>query len=370
MHDFWNQLILSNPLKKYLGVAITVLLALLLKRFISRQVAGLMFRLIRRASSKVERTTFINLIATPISTFLFVFISFAALEKLHFPEEFDFDIYEVSSKSIIHALAITLLICGLIWLLLRIIDFIAMIMAGKASEAGDLRDNQLIVFFRDFLKAVVVIIGALMVLGYAFHFEISKLTTGLGIAGAAIALAAKESVENLIASFIIFFDKPFTAGDTIKVQGFTGSIEKIGLRSTRIRTDQKTYVTVPNKQMVDSIVDNLTLRTQRKAEIRLQVGLNASAATLARLTEGIAGILNKPVIESPTVFLGDITPTAFLINADFFSSALSLNEFNALRQQVNLEILELMSALQVEIAGATTDIRLTGQTQVPEEKKQ
>ena len=187
---------------------------------------------------------------------------------------------------------------------------------------------------------------------------------------AAIALAAKESVENLIASFIIFFDKPFTAGDTIKIQGFTGSIEKIGLRSTRIRTDQKTYVTVPNKQMVDSIVDNLTLRTQRKAEIRLQVGLNASAATLARLTEGIAGILNKPVIESPTVFLGDITPTAFLINADFFSSALSLNEFNALRQQVNLEILELMSALQVEIAGATTDIRLTGQPQVPGEKKQ
>ncbi len=61
------------------------------------------------------------------------------------------------------------------------------------------------------------------------------------------------------------------AGDVVKVNMISGAVERIGLRSTRIRTDLKTYVTVPNKQMVDSIVDNLTLRTYRKAEIRLQI---------------------------------------------------------------------------------------------------
>ena len=59
-------------------------------------------------------------------------------------------------------------------------------------------------------------------------------------------------------------------GDTVKVNNISGIVERIGLRSTRIRTDLKTYVTVPNKQMVDSIVDNQTLRTYRKAELRLQ----------------------------------------------------------------------------------------------------
>ena len=54
--------------------------------------------------------------------------------------------------------------------------------------------------------------------------------------GAALALAAKESIENLIASFIIFFDKPFFTGDTLKVNNVSGTVEKIGLRSTRIRT--------------------------------------------------------------------------------------------------------------------------------------
>ncbi len=77
-------------------------------------------------------------------------------------------------------------------------------------------------------------------------------------------MATRESLENLIASFIIFFDKPFMVGDLVKVQSITGTVEKIGLRSTRIRTDQKTYVTMPNKQMVDSIMDNLSLRAPRR----------------------------------------------------------------------------------------------------------
>jgi|SRR5580704_12360796 MscS family membrane protein len=360
MYDFWNQIILSNPLRKYIAVGITILLALLLKRLLSRYIAGLLFRLVRRFSAGMDRENFIKLIATPISTFIFVFVSFAALEKLHFPEIFDFDIYEISSREIFHAISIAVIIAGLIWLSMRVIDFISLLMAQKANAAGDLRDNQLILFFRDFLKAITAIFGLLMILGFAFHVEVGKLTTGLGIAGAALALAAKESVENLIASFIIFFDKPFTAGDIVKVQGFTGTIEKIGLRSTRIRTDQKTFVTVPNKQMVDSIVDNLSLRTQRKAEIRLQIGLSATAEIIHSFTGGIQRILEKDRVLNPTVFLNDISPNAFLINIDYFTTTISLDSFNELKQKVNLEILELMARLKIEMAGAATDIRVAG----------
>ena len=271
------------------------MLALIFKAFsITISIAGLLFRLVKRVSSGIDKTSFVNLVAAPISIFLFVFISFAAIDKLHFPKEIDFDILEVPrAKAIVHNIAIAIIIIGFIWLLLRIIDFIALILARKANETGDLRDNQLIVFFRDFLKVIIAIIGILMVLALAFNVEVTKLTAGLGLAGAALALAAKESVENLIASFIIFFDKPFTAGDVVKVQGITGNIEKIGLRSTRIRTDVKTYVTVPNKQMVDSIVDNLTLRTQRKAEIRLQLGLSVAPDVMTQFVDGVENNFEK-----------------------------------------------------------------------------
>ena len=358
MNDFWNQVILSNPLRKYLFVAIAIIIGLLFKRIISRFIAGLLYRIANKIGSGIDKDAFVKLLIGPIETFLLIFITVGSIEKLHFPNEFEFEIYEVSSKTIIHAIAKTILICVFIWLLLRTIDFVALLLKQKTHAAGDMKDHQLIVFFRDFFKVVIGIIGILMVLGIAFGVEVSKSWTGLGIAGAALALSTKESIENLIASFIIFFDKPFTAGDIVKVNGITGTVEKVGLRSTRIRTDQKTYVTVPNKQMVDSIVDNLTLRTQRKAEIRLQIGLSATSDKVNQFVDEIDKILNRDIIENPSVFLNDIAGNAFLINIDYFTPPITLTEFNQIKQDVNLEILKLMEQLDIEIAGASTDVNI------------
>jgi len=156
-------------------------------------------------------------------------------------------------------------------LLIRAIDFAAILLEQRAGQSPDQSDNQLIVFFKDFFKVLIIIISLLVIIRFAFGWNIGSLLTGLSIVGAAIALALKESLENLIASFIIFFDKPFATGDLVKVNAITGTVEKIGLRSTRIRTEQKTFVTVPNKQMVDSVLDNFSLRTQRRAELKLEL---------------------------------------------------------------------------------------------------
>lgn len=360
MHDFWNQVILSNPLKRYIAVAATILFVILLKRFISRLIARLIFRVVRRLGSGLDRSAFIDLVVAPIGNFLVVAVSVSSLEKLHFPEAVDFDIYEVQAKTIVHAMAIIIVIISFIWLLLRLVDFVALILKQKSRANGGARNMQMIIFIRDFLKAILGIIGFLMILDSAFKVDVSKILASLGLAGAALALAAKESIENLIASFVIFFDKPFTAGDVLKVNNISGTVEKIGLRSTRIRTDQKTYVTVPNKQMVDSIVDNLSLRTQRKGELRLELSLSTSSALLGKLVEGIKVILKKDNVENSTAFLNDITGTAFLINVDYFTSPITQDEFNAIKQRINLDTLQLLESLKIEIAGSSTDIRLAG----------
>jgi MscS family membrane protein len=300
----------------------------------------------------------VKLLIAPLETFLLVFITVISFEKLHFPDQFQFEIYEVSSKNIVQSIAKIILISVFIWLIMRTIDFIGLLLNQRIHATGDMKDHQLVVFFRDFFKVIILIIGIFMVLGIGFGFEVSKFWASLGIAGAALALSARESIENLIASFIIFFDKPFTVGDVLKVQSITGTVEKIGLRSTRIRTDLKTYVTVPNKQMVDSIVDNQTLRTQRKAEIRLQIGLSASPEVLQQFIQGVEKILNSEVLENPTVFLNDIAGNAFLVNVDFFTPPIALTEFNQIKQDVNLEILKLMKQCGLEIAGASTDVNI------------
>jgi MscS family membrane protein len=241
------------------------------------------------------------------------------------------------------------------------IDFVSFILERKANLTPDQTDNQLVVFFRDFFKVIIFIIGILMVLKFAFGFNIGNMLTGLSIIGAAVALALRESLENLIASFIIFFDRPFTVGDLVKVNNITGNVEKIGLRSTRIRTDQKTFVTVPNKQMVDSILDNLSLRTQLKGELRLQVALSTSSADLELLINGIKKILQHKEIETATAIMNDISATGFLINADYFTGPLTHLEFIAVKEEINLKVLKLMEELKIEIAGASTDIRIAGQ---------
>jgi len=78
--------------------------------------------------------------------------------------------------------------------------------------------------------------------------------------------------------------------------------------------------------------------------------------------DGIKAILKKDVIVSPTVFLNDIAPNAFLINVDYFTSPIPLDDFNNLKQQVNIEIMRLMEQLKIEIAGASTDVHVITKT--------
>ena len=79
----------------------------------------------------------------------------------------------------------------------------------------------------------------------------------MGVGGIAVAMASKESLENLFGSFTIFLDQPFTVGDIVTIGAITGVVEKVGFRSTRIRTFDKSLVTVPNKKMIDLELDNL-----------------------------------------------------------------------------------------------------------------
>jgi MscS family membrane protein len=358
MHSFWNTIVLSNPLRSYIIVATTILFIVALKRVISRLIARLIFRLIRRMGAGLDQSAFLNLVVGPIGTFIVLFVSLTSIEKLHFPAELDFDIYEVKSRVIIQSIAVIILIIAFIWLLLRLVDFIALVLRTKARKDGGHRDNQMIVFIRDFLKAILGIIGGLMILDSAFHVDVDKILASLGLAGAALALAAKESIENLIASFVIFFDKPFKSGDVLKVNNISGTVEKIGLRSTRIRTDQKTFVTVPNKQMVDSIVDNLTLRTQRKGELRLELSLSTTAEQLDTAIVRIKKLLIKDKVENGNAYLNDISGTAFLVNVDYYTSPVPFDEFNAIKQRVNLDVLRLLAELGIDIAGLSTTISL------------
>ncbi len=358
MNDFLEQVWLDNLVKNYLIVAGVILFVILLKRFISRYLAGLMFNVVNKIWKGVDKKSFTNLLIQPLGFFLLILVAIISLHKLNFPTQLNAEVYKYSVKQIVHSFATIVIIISFIWLLLRIIDFIASILEKKANLTPSQSDNQLIVFFRDFFKVVIAIVGAMMVLNYAFDLNVGSLITGLSIVGAGIALALRESLENLIASFIIFFDKPFTVGDLVKVQNVTGTVEKIGLRSTRLRSDHKTWVSVPNKQMVDSVLDNLSMRTQRRGDLKLELGLQTSSAELESVIAGIKKVMDRKEIEESNVLLAEITGNAFIVQSDYYTAPVTIKEFNEIKQDINLQSLKVMEELKIEIAGASTDIRI------------
>ncbi|HEV7783202.1 MAG TPA: mechanosensitive ion channel domain-containing protein [Chitinophagaceae bacterium] len=362
MNDFLEQVWLDNTVKNYFIIAGIILFVVILKRFISRYLAGLLFKIVNKIWKDVDKKSFTNLLIQPLGFFLLILVSIISLHKLNFPVVLNAEVYGYSVKQILHALATIILIGSFIWLLLRIIDFIAIILGKKADLTPDQSDNQLIVFFRDFFKVVIAIVGIMMVLNYAFDLNVGSLITGLSIVGAAIALALRESLENLIASFIIFFDKPFTTGDLVKVQNITGTVEKIGLRSTRIRSENKTLVSVPNKQMVDSVLDNLSLRTQRRGDLKLELDLQTNSAKLVSLLTAVRKIMTRPEIEENTVLLSEITANSFIVNSDYYTAPLTIKEFNIIREVINLQVLKELETSGIELAGSNKEIRIISPT--------
>lgn len=358
MRDILQLEILDNKLETYLYVLGSILVALLVKRFVSKYLANLLFKLFTRAGRIFHKESFLALIVGPLEWFLVVGLVLVAVDKLKLPTVLDFKIHRVSTRDILEAVGNAAFVIVFIRLCIRGVQFFGMILEEKARTSNMQGGNQLVVFFKDFFRVILILLGGLLILRFSFNYNINNLLTGLSLVGAAIALATKESLENLIASFIIFFDKPFTMGDTVKVNGFTGVVEKIGLRSTRIRTDQKTFITVPNKQMVDTILDNITMRSQRKVELRLEIGLSATLEQLEAVVAGIKQIVTAHTeVLSSSIFLSDIGKNAHVITVDYFTSMNQTNDaFNAMREQVNLAIIRLLNNTGAELAAASADV--------------
>ena len=350
-------IILDNTVKAYLVVIGTILTTLIFKRLISKFLASKLFKLLTNSKHNLPKQSFLDLVVQPLGTYLLLTISMIAIDKLKFPTAFQFTVYKTNTRQILDALMNGALVIVFIWLCLRVIDFMAIVLEERANITKDQQDNQLIIFFKDFFKVILIIIGVLLVLKFSFNKNIGNILTGLSLVGAAVALATRESMENLIASFIIFFDKPFTVGEQVKVNGFTGTIEKIGLRSTRIRTNEKTYISVPNKQMVDTIVDNISLRTQRKTELQLELSLSASASALQTLLTAMRSYLTTQKIDSFQVYLHDTGKNAHIVIVEYFSSATDDPEdYLMLREKINMAFIEILESHNIELAASSTDV--------------
>ena len=358
MNDFLNSVYLNNSVRQYLIVAAIILFVFLAKRYVAHYVASLIFNVIKLRWKTIDKTSFKTLLAKPLGLFLAVLITVITLDKLTFPSVLDFEIYRITLKEILKIIGTGAIIITFFMFLIKCVDFIGLMIKDRYMGDEDRAKGQLVFFFKDFIKVFLVLIAGLLILKYSFSYDIKGLVTGLSLVGAAVAFALKENLENLIASFIIFFDRPFTTGDLVKVNNITGTVEKIGLRSTRIRSEEKTYITVPNKQMSDSILDNLSERSQRRALLKLELSFFTPAEKIQQLLDGLNEIVKKDEIVTANIFVTDMTSSGIIVTVDLFTGPVIFKTFCSIRQDVYLRSLQLLEALEIETSGKTTEVNI------------
>lgn len=188
---------------------------------------------------------------------------------------------------------------------------------------------------------VLAVMAFLSELGYA----VTSLVAGLGIGGVAVALGAQKTLENLFGAFSIGADQPFIQGDAVKVGDVSGTVEVVGLRSTRIRTQDRTLVTIPNGKLADQQIESYAARDRLFLNAPLRLVYGTSAAQIRDILEGVEATLRQ----QPKLFPDGITvrfvgwsDSSLNIDVSAWFNTTDWNEFMVIRQELLLRFMEIV----------------------------
>jgi MscS family membrane protein len=213
---------------------------------------------------------------------------------------------------------------------------------------------------RKLAKALALALGLVAVLN-ELGFQVASLIAGLGIGGIALALAAQKTVENLFGSLAIGVDQPFRVGDFVRIEDVVGTVEAIGMRSTRVRTLDRTLVTFPNGKLADTRAETFAVRDR----FRLLVNLGLSYATTAGQMREILTELERILRAHPKVWpeavvvrFNDLKDSTLNVEVMAWFQTADWNEFTAVRQELLLQFMEIVERAGTSFAFPTRTVHL------------
>jgi MscS family membrane protein len=306
--------------------------------------------LIQRVFSKVFPSRFLahqkevlNSIRKPI--FVIVFTSALQLVLSSFDLEIDFYTFVITWLS-------TIRIIALMVLAVRLIPMFTARVNRFAAEATSVTEEILHPLVEKAAWLCILLIGAAQIL-WTHGVNVSGLAAGLGLGGLAFALAAKDTVENIFGAVAILIDQPFRVGDNISMGGLTGTVEHIGLRSTRIRTPEHSLVSLPNSKIIASHVDNLGARTSVRVRTILNLPLATQPAAIEAFCAGTRAILESHplcVQDSIVVHFNEFNPSSLGILIQFNLTLQTWAEEQRRKEEIFLAIIRLLGELGLSLA--------------------
>ena len=356
-----DTIFLDNSLKEYLFFLLTLIIGLIFKKLLSKYFSHLLYKLIGKKETSVGIDKFDQLLTKPIGFFVMLSVIYIGSSQLQLPSFLNFNSESnFGGQSIITKIFSLMYIYAVFRIFLRVIDYIGLILKHKAELTENKMDDQLIPFATEMGKIIIVIFALFIVLGNVFGINITALATGLGIGGLAIAMASKESLENLLGSFTIFFDRPFTVGDIVQVGSVTGQVEKVGFRSTRIKTFDRSIVTVPNKKMVDAELDNLGLRPVRRVKFHIGVTYETSTEQIKNNVNDIQEMINihPKTNDDGRVRFQEFGASSLDILVIYYVDSPRWEDLINAKQDINFKIMDIVKKHKSDFAFPSTSVYL------------
>jgi MscS family membrane protein len=353
--------ILGNTIQNYAWFFGAVLLGFIFKKLISKYLSHLLFKLLGKKGVEVGIDKFDTLLTKPIGFCIMLSIIYLGSTHIQYPTTWNLDPEnEVGLRMLINKGFSLIYIYSIFIILLRLIDFIGLILLKRAEETASKMDDQLIPFVLEIIKFVVYVFAIFIILGSVLGVNIIALTTGLGIGGLALAMASKESLENLLGSFTIFLDQPFTVGDVVTVGAVTGVVEKVGFRSTRIRTFDKSLVTVPNKKMIDAELDNLGMRPVRRVKFNIGLTYETAPEQIKAIVTDIQEMINQheKTNQDGRVRFQEFGSSSLDIMVVYFVDSPKWEDLINVKEDVNYKIMEIVKKHNSDFAFPSTTVYL------------
>ncbi len=358
LSDFFAHQFFGIALWVYATAFAAILVGFTLKKIVSMLFA----RLIRAAekSKTILDDILLHAFSKPIEWAVVLAGIFIALLVLPLPQE------PVDIAAFVYAILTGASVALVIWFSIRLADGLCDLWARKASQTETKLDDQLVPIVRRSSKVFLLLIGIVLVL-QNMGYSVGSLLAGLGIGGLAVAMASKDTVANLFGSFVIFLDKPFQIGDWIEMGDTEGTVEEVGLRTTRVRTFANSMVTVPNLLFTSNTINNWSRMKKRRIKMTIGVTYSTSSEKMDELVKKIREIIeNDDKIRNDfyLVNFDNFGPSSLDIFIYCFTVTTDWADFLQAKQEFLLKIINCVNALGLEFAFPTQTVHVEG---LPEE---
>ncbi|RYE88668.1 MAG: mechanosensitive ion channel family protein [Myxococcales bacterium] len=260
----------------------------------------------------------------------------------------------------------TLLAMAFLWGLMRSLDVVKGALLRAPRAAAHPSAVGLIDIGTRLAKLLVAAIGVTIVLSQ-LGYSVTGMVAGLGIGGLAVALAFQKTGENLFGSIALGVDQPFRVGDYVSVDGIAGTVEVIGLRSTRLRTLDRTLVTIPNGKLADMKIESYAARDRIRLFAVLSLDYRTTPAQMRQVLAGVEAVLRAHPKIWPDVIIRftALANSSLDIEVMAWFQTQTFSEFQTYRQEVLLDFMDVVREAGTSFAFPTQTVHLAGEPDLP-----